>query len=206
MIEVVFASSNPGKIRELTALLAPYHLRIIPQTKLNVSDVPETGLTFVENALIKARHACERTGLPAIADDSGIEVAALQGAPGIYSARYAGEHAHADDNIKKLLHVLEHESDRRAAYQCTLVFLAHAKDPTPLICQGTWYGEILSAPKGQDGFGYDPVFFDPEQQCSAAELPLTIKNRISHRAHALQDLLKKLPQKIGDIHDTCSHR
>lgn len=199
-MKVVFASSNAGKIKELNALLKEFDLNIIPQTELNVSDIPETGLTFVENALIKARHACRETGLPAIADDSGLEVLALNGRPGIYSARYAGEKASSQDNIHKLLDELKNVSteNRTARFHCVLVYLSHAEDPTPLICHGSWQGMILKTPRGEKGFGYDPVFFDPEQDCSAAELPLEIKNKISHRGKALHLLMSQLPEKLHE--------
>lgn len=209
-MKIVFASSNPGKIRELQAMLQQFDLAVVPQTELGVSDVPETGLTFVENAIIKARHACEVTGLPALADDSGLEVAALQGAPGIYSARYAGEKALAGDNIKKLLAELAPVpvENRAACFHCVLVFLQHAADPTPLICHGVWHGSILLAPQGVHGFGYDPVFLDSTEKCSAAELPLDIKNKISHRAQALQLLMQQLPEKLnqGVHNNACTLR
>lgn len=197
-IKVIFASHNAGKIKELETILKDFHLTIIPQENLSVSEVPETALTFVENALIKARHASLITGMPAIADDSGLAVDALQGAPGIYSARFAGEKAKAEDNIKKLLHELQSIPDekRTARFHCILVFLSHAEDPTPLICHGTWQGRILRAPQGEKGFGYDPIFFDPENQCSAAELPIEIKNKISHRGKALRQLLEHLREKL----------
>jgi len=187
-MKIVFASSNAGKIRELQAML---DFEIIPQQTLNISDAAETGLTFVENAILKARHACEVSGLPAIADDSGLEVPALKGAPGIYSARYAGEKASSKDNIAKLLQEMSslHDEQRQAAFHCVLVFLSHAQDPTPLICQGVWRGSILLEPTGEEGFGYDPVFYVPEQKCSAAQLSLDVKNKISHRGLALQQLL-----------------
>jgi XTP/dITP diphosphohydrolase len=194
---IVFASSNPGKIQELTMLLNDLPIEIIPQNHFHLTDAAETAGTFVENALIKARHACIHTGLPAIADDSGLEVVALKGAPGIYSARFAGEKATSDDNIQKLLSLLNTHPNRTAYFQCVLVFLLHPNDPTPLICQGTWRGEILRHPDGKQGFGYDPVFFDPDQQCSAAELSLALKNQISHRGKALRSLLEKLPEKLG---------
>jgi XTP/dITP diphosphohydrolase len=197
-MKVVLASSNAGKIHELQNMLDELNLTIIPQASLNVSDAEETGLTFVENALIKARHACEQTGLPALADDSGLTVAALQGAPGIYSARYAGVKADAQANINKLLAEIRSVplTHRQAAYYCVLVFMRHAKDPTPLICQGRWQGEILSAPKGSEGFGYDPIFYVPKENKTAAELPLHVKNQLSHRGQALRTLLKKLSKKI----------
>jgi XTP/dITP diphosphohydrolase len=198
-MKIVFASHNAGKIHELQALLAEFHIDIIPQTDLNVSEVPETGLTFVENALIKARHACQATGLPAIADDSGLAVSALRGAPGIYSARYAGEKATSTDNIQKLLEQLKDvpDEERQASFHCVLVYLNTADDPTPLICHATWHGVILTNPQGKNGFGYDPVFFDMEQNQCAAELPLAIKNKISHRGKALRLLMKQLSEKIN---------
>lgn len=197
-MKVVFASNNAGKIRELQAFLSEFDLTLIPQDVLHVNEIPETGLSFVENAILKARHACQVTGLPAIADDSGLEVMALKGAPGIYSARYAGEKAASKDNIQKLLTELaEVPSEKRTArFQCVLVYLSHANDPTPLICQGTWEGIILNAPRGEKGFGYDPVFFEPTQNLSAAELPLDIKSRISHRGKALKLLMEQLPEKL----------
>lgn len=197
-MKILFASNNAGKIRELQALLTEFNFNIVPQNELGVTDITETGLTFVENALLKARHACQITGLPAIADDSGLEVVALQGAPGIYSARYAGENATSQDNIKKLLHNLRSvpQEKRIARFHCMLVYLAHANDPTPLICHGTWEGFILNEPRGTNGFGYDPVFFDTKHNCSAAELPMDVKNKISHRGHALRSLLQQLPDKL----------
>lgn len=198
-MKVVFASNNPGKVLELQALFNEAHLNwdVIPQSKFNVSDIAETGLTFVENALLKARHASRHTGLPAIADDSGLEVIALKGAPGIYSARYAGNNATANDNMAKLLDKLHSipKENRQAAFQCALVYLRHPEDPTPIICQGTWHGFILDNPRGQDGFGYDPLFFDPKENCTAAELSLDIKNKISHRGKAFHALLEKIAQE-----------
>jgi XTP/dITP diphosphohydrolase len=198
-MKIVFASHNGGKIRELSALVQPFNIEIIPQALLSVSEIPETGLTFVENALLKARHAALQTGLPAIADDSGLEVSALNGAPGIYSARFAGLKATAVDNNKKLLAALTNvpKAARAARYYCALVFLLHAEDPTPLICEGTWEGTILETPHGEQGFGYDPLFFDVNEQCSAAELPLAKKNQKSHRGQALRQLIAKLPEKLS---------
>jgi XTP/dITP diphosphohydrolase len=193
-MKVVLASSNAGKIKELQSMLAGLNISIIPQTSLNVSDAEETGLTFVENALIKARHACEITGLPALADDSGLTVPALQGAPGIYSARYAGAAASSAENITKLLQTMREIplAKRQASYYCVLVFMLHAKDPTPIICEGSWHGEILSQPQGTLGFGYDPIFFVKHENKTAAELALPVKNQLSHRGQALQQLLQQL--------------
>lgn len=191
---VVLASNNPGKLRELAHLLSGLRLDIIPQAQLGVSEAEETGLTFVENAIIKARHAAKTTGLPAIADDSGIEVDALNGIPGIYSARYAGQGATDEANNRKLLQALDGVPDekRSARYQCLIVYMRHALDPTPMICGGSWEGRILTAPRGAGGFGYDPIFFVPTHQCSASELDAVEKNRISHRGLALRELLAAL--------------
>ncbi|HWS03629.1 MAG TPA: RdgB/HAM1 family non-canonical purine NTP pyrophosphatase [Gammaproteobacteria bacterium] len=194
MTTIVLASNNPGKVREFNALLAGHHTEVVPQSNYQVPDVEETGLTFVENALIKARNAALHTGLAAIADDSGIEVDALNGAPGIYSARYAGPGATDQANLEKLLLDLSDipESERTARFQCLMVYLRHANDPTPLIFQGTWEGRILFAPRGTGGFGYDPVFFVPTHTCSSAELPPEIKNALSHRGQALRKLVAAL--------------
>lgn len=197
-IKIIFASHNAGKILELTTLLKPFNVEMISTASLGLSDIAETGLTFVENALIKARHACQQTGLPAIADDSGLEVHALNGSPGIYSARYAGEKATSHDNIKKLLSELQDipKENRHARFYCALVFMHHAEDPTPLICEAEWKGIILEKPSGTLGFGYDPIFYDSNEKCSAAELMLEKKNMISHRGKALRLLLEKLPDKL----------
>lgn len=194
---IVLASSNPGKLREFNHLLGDLDVEIMPQSRFNVIDAEETGLTFVENAILKARHAAQHTNLPALADDSGLEVDALQGAPGIYSARYAGVGAKDADNLKKLLEQLQDvpEQNRSARFQCVLVYLRHARDPTPLICQGTWEGQILSQPRGSNGFGYDPVFFVPSHSLSAAELSPDTKNTLSHRGQALRQLLASLPNR-----------
>jgi XTP/dITP diphosphohydrolase len=191
---IVLASSNAGKVREFNQLLGGLQLDVVPQSQFNVADADETGLTFVENAILKARNAAQHTGLPAIADDSGLEVDALHGAPGIYSARYAGPKATDAENLEKLLTMLKDvpEQKRGARFQCVLVYLRHALDPTPLICQGTWEGRILTAPRGTSGFGYDPVFFVPNRACSAAELPPETKNALSHRGQALRQLLVTL--------------
>ena len=166
----------------------------MPQSEFSVPDIEETGLTFVENALLKARNAAELTGLPAIADDSGLEVDALNGAPGIYSARYAGKGASDRDNLEKLLQAIKDVDDehRGARFQCVMVYLRHAKDPTPRIFQGTWEGSILHEPRGDGGFGYDPVFFVAEKQCSSAELAPEVKNSLSHRGQALRKLIASL--------------
>jgi len=191
---VVLASGNAGKVREINQLLSGLALTVVPQTELGVPEIAETGLTFVENAIIKARNAARHTGLPAIADDSGLEVDALRGAPGIYSARYAGRRATDQENVTKLLMVLAGtpEAERTARFQCLLVYLAHADDPTPVICQGSWEGQILTQERGENGFGYDPIFWVPSQQCSAAELEATVKNRLSHRGQALAQLVAAL--------------
>ncbi len=193
---VVLASSNKGKVKEFSELLADQSILVVPQSDFGVPDADETGLSFVENAILKARNAAAHTGLPAIADDSGLEVDYLNGAPGIYSARYAGEHGGSDANNRKLLEALDgvDEAQRTARFQCLLVFLRHADDPTPLICQGTWEGRILNAPQGEAGFGYDPLFYVPGEGCSAAELAAERKNSMSHRGQALQCLLAKLRQ------------
>lgn len=193
---IVLASNNANKVREFNQLLADFHIQVVPQGEFpGVPEAEETGLSFVENAIIKARNAALYTGLGAIADDSGIEVDALQGAPGIYSARFAGVGAGDEANNRKLLEALRDvpEAERSARFQCLLVYMRHAEDPTPLICQGVWEGRILFAPQGENGFGYDPLFFVPEYQCSSAELPAELKNRLSHRGQALQQLLKALP-------------
>jgi XTP/dITP diphosphohydrolase len=192
---IVIASGNQGKLREMRHLLAPRGFTVAPQSEFGVEDVAETGLTFVENAIIKARHASGVTGLPAIADDSGLEVDALNGAPGIYSSRYAGNGANDTRNIQKLLKAIEGVDDelRTARFQCLLVYMRHHEDPTPIICQGTWEGLITHHPKGSHGFGYDPIFFVREQSCTAAELAKEVKNTLSHRARAMRLLLDKLP-------------
>jgi XTP/dITP diphosphohydrolase len=195
---IVLASSNAGKVREFNQLLGGLQLAVVPQSQFSVADADETGLTFVENAILKARNAAQHTGLPALADDSGLEVDALHGAPGIYSARYAGPNASDSENLEKLLGMLKDvaEEKRGARFQCVLVYLRHALDPTPLICQGTWEGRILTAPRGTSGFGYDPVFYVPSHACSAAELPAQTKNALSHRGQALRQLLASLPGRV----------
>ncbi len=185
---IVLASNNPGKVREFAQLLAEARIEVRPQGDFGVPEAEETGLSFVENAIIKARNAARHSGLPAIADDSGIEVDALNGAPGIYSARYAGPGASDADNCTRLLQVLDlvPDGERGARFQCVLVYLRHAEDPTPLICQGTWEGSIVRAPRGANGFGYDPIFLVPGEGRSSAELDAETKNRLSHRGRALR--------------------
>lgn len=191
---IVLASNNSGKVREISQLLVSLKLDVVPQAELGVAEVEETGLTFVENAILKARNAASHTGLAAIADDSGLEVDALHGAPGIHSARYAGANGNDRANIARLLGELLDvpEAQRTARFQCLMVYLRHAEDPTPIICQGTWEGRVLFVPRGANGFGYDPVFFVPTHNCSAAELPADVKNQLSHRGQALRKLLEAL--------------
>ena len=194
MTNIILATGNQGKIKELAAMVAGLPLQLIPQDQFNVSEVAETGTTFVENAIIKARHAATTSGLPAIADDSGLAVHALKGEPGVYSARYAGENATDSDNIHKLLKEMQQvpETQRTASFLCVLVFMQHANDPTPIICQGEWTGRILNTPQGKQGFGYDPVFWVPSHHQSAAQLSPEIKNQLSHRSKALHQLVTQL--------------
>jgi len=193
-MEVILASNNKGKLRELGELLADQRIQVVPQREFDVPEVAEDGLSFVENAIIKARNASAHSGLPAIADDSGLEVDALAGEPGIYSARYAGEDAQDADNNRKLLEALADIPDekRTARFQCVMVFMRHAKDPTPLVCQGSWEGLILRSPRGANGFGYDPLFWVPGEAATAAELAAETKNAQSHRGKALRCLLEQL--------------
>ena len=193
MSKIVLASGNIGKLRELSQILSPLGLELIAQSDLNVAEAEETGLSFVENAIIKARNAALFTGLPAIADDSGIEVDALHGAPGIYSSRYAGPDASDTDNIEALLEAMKDipETERTARFQCVVVFMRHAEDPTPLICQGSWQGQILQSPLGDEGFGYDPVFWVSETDCTAAELSPEQKHAISHRGKAMRQFMEE---------------
>ena len=194
--KIVLASNNAGKVREINQLLSGAVLEVVPQSDFNIPDADETGLTFVENAIIKARQAAELSGLPAIADDSGLEVDALKGAPGIYSARFSGEGATDEKNLLKLLQEIKNvpEAERTARFQCLMVYMQHANDPTPIICQGTWEGMIAFAPQGENGFGYDPVFFVPTHNCTSAELSPETKNQLSHRGQALQKLIVKINQ------------
>lgn len=194
MQKVVLATGNPGKVNELADLLRDFGMDIVAQTSLGVESAEETGLTFIENAILKARHASQQTGLPAIADDSGISVDALGGAPGIYSARYAGEEATDEQNLHKLLDTMKSvpDGERQAQFNCVLVYLRHAEDPTPLVFHGRWYGIITHEPSGQGGFGYDPIFYVPELNCTSAELTKSEKQAISHRGKALAMLLDAL--------------
>ena len=194
MQTVVLATGNPGKVRELASLLADFGLDIVAQTELGVDSAEETGLTFIENAILKARHAAQITGLPAIADDSGLAVDALGGAPGIYSARYSGEDATDQRNLEKLLDALRDVPDdrRQAQFHCVLVYLRHAEDPPPLVCHGSWPGIIAREAAGSGGFGYDPIFFVPTEGKTAAELSREEKSAISHRGRALKLLLEAL--------------
>ena len=194
---LVLATGNPGKVKELANMLNPLNINVVPQSDFNVGEVAETGTTFVENAIIKARHAAKITGMPAIADDSGLEVDGLNGAPGVYSARFAGPGASDQDNIDKLLVDLGDNPIRSARFWCVLVLMRHADDPTPLICSASWEGEITLTQNGNGGFGYDPVFFVAEKNCTSAELTKEQKNAVSHRGQALQKLLLELQQKGG---------
>ncbi len=192
--KLVLASANPGKIKELQELLADQDITIVPQGDLSIPDIEETGLTFVENAILKARNAAALSGLPAIADDSGLEVDYLLGAPGIYSARYAGSDANDTTNREKLLAALLDvpAKNRNARYQTVIVYLRHAEDPTPIICQGTWEGRIAFEDRGSEGFGYDPIFYVPETDCHAAELDKATKHSLSHRGKAIAQFLQHM--------------
>ena len=191
---LVLASGNPGKLRELNAMLEPLGWMVIPQGDWEISEAVEDGLSFIENALIKARHASKHTGLPALGDDSGLVVDALNGAPGIYSSRFAGADADDSANNRKLLSALEGvaESARGAHFFCAMALVRHAEDPAPLLATGRWDGRILTSPAGAGGFGYDPLFRVPGQGCSAAELPAEIKNRLSHRGQALSGMVGQM--------------
>lgn len=196
MQKIVIATGNAGKLREFQQLLSSSGFDVVPQSEFKIGNAEETGLTFVENAIIKARYACALTGLPAIADDSGIEVDALNGRPGIYSARYAGNAANDTMNNTKLLHELKNipAEKRTGRYHAVLAFMRHAEDPSPVLCHGTWEGIILNEPRGEGGFGYDPLFFVPTHKCTAAELDKIEKNSISHRGKAMRQLLERLLQ------------
>ena len=190
--KLVIASGNKGKLREIQHLLSPLNIEIIPQSVLNIPECEEPYFTFLENALAKARHASKYTGLPALADDSGLCVDALQGSPGVLSARYAGEPKSDERNNQKLLEVLGTEENRHAHFYCVMVLVRHELDPEPLIAEGRWAGEILTEYRGNEGFGYDPLFLDAKTGKTVAELPLDIKSRISHRGHAMTKLLLQL--------------
>lgn len=193
-MKIIIASDNVGKITEIEYYLKALSLTLVPQSTFNIVPIEETGASFVENALLKARHAAKHSGLPALADDSGLSVDALDGAPGIYSARYAGPSATDTDNIAKLLNAAKDLSaeQRQASFYCALVFVRHALDPVPLICVGQWKGQLLTHPQGTQGFGYDPIFYVPETHCSAAELPAAKKNELSHRGKAMKALIAGL--------------
>ncbi|MES2407052.1 MAG: RdgB/HAM1 family non-canonical purine NTP pyrophosphatase [Pseudomonadota bacterium] len=192
MQKLVIASNNPGKLREIGRILSPLGYEAVPQSAFNVPEAEEPFVTFVENCIAKARHAAQLTGLPALADDSGICVEALDGAPGVYSARYAGEPKSDQRNNEKLIAALAGQANRRAHYYCVIVYLRHAEDPQPLIAEGSWHGEIIDTPRGDGGFGYDPYFLVPELGKTGAELAADEKNTISHRGKALLQLVDKL--------------
>ena len=193
-MKLVLATSNKGKLAEIRPILETAGIEAVPQSAFGFADAEENGLTFVENALLKARNACRHTGLPALADDSGLIIDALNGAPGLISAHYAGVHGDSAGNIAKVLAemaALENPM-RTARFYCCIVLLQHADDPQPVIAEGVWHGEIIDAPLGEHGFGYDPIFWDPIHRQSAAQLPAELKNRISHRGRALAQLREKL--------------
>lgn len=198
MKRIVLASGNPGKIRELTELLRPIGIDVVPQSLWQVEECEETGLTFVENAILKARNAARHTGLPALADDSGIEVDFLRGQPGIYSARYSGPHGNDRKNNEKLLATLQGvpSEERAARFRCVMVFLEHAEDPSPIITEGHWEGRVAETESGTRGFGYDSVFYLPERGCTAAELPNAEKNRLSHRGQAVRAMAERLGRRL----------
>ncbi len=193
-MRIVLATNNAGKLRELQAMLQPLGFSVLPKAEFTSEEVVEDGDSFVANALLKARHAAQVSGLAAIADDSGIEVDALEGAPGIHSARYAGAQAGDIDNLNKLLEAMQHVPDaqRSARYRCALVYVRNAQDSAPVICEASWEGSITRVPAGTGGFGYDPIFWLPEQRCTAAEISAELKNRLSHRGQALKKLLESL--------------
>jgi XTP/dITP diphosphohydrolase len=202
-MRVVLATGNPGKVQELRAMLEPLAIEVVPLSQFTREAVAETGLTFIENAIIKARHAAQLAQLPAIADDSGLEVDVLHGAPGIYSARYAGEHASDEDNLRKLLAVLAGRpaAKRSGRYCCALAYMRWEHDPFPLLSQATWEGRITEAPRGSGGFGYDPIFELQERAVTVAELPAAEKNLLSHRGQALRGLVAQLRREVGSKPD-----
>lgn len=195
----VLATGNKGKVKEMSELLNSFSIEVLPQSQFEVSEVAETGTTFVENAIIKARHAAKVTGLAAIADDSGLEVDFLNGQPGIYSSRFSGENATDQENIELLLNKLEGvgKAQRSARFQCVLVYLRHELDPTPIICQGTWHGSITESVQGENGFGYDPVFWVENEQCTSAQLSKQRKGELSHRGKALTMLVELLKEQLS---------
>ena len=196
MRKLVLATGNQGKVAELQTMLEPFGWQVTPQSAWQLEDAVEDGTTFIENAIIKARHAAKATGLPALADDSGLAIRALNGEPGIYSARYAGANATDSSNVEKVLAAMATtpSAERQATFHCVLAYLAHANDPTPIICHGQWHGEITTQPAGAGGFGYDPIFYVSEAGCTAAELPAATKQRLSHRGQALRLLTEQLQQ------------
>lgn len=198
-MKIILASGNQGKIREIKKLLTDLPIEFISQSEFNVSEAEETGTTFIENALIKARHAAAETGMPAMADDSGLSIDALNGAPGVYSARYAGESANDHDRIQKVLKELTDvpAEKRGAQFHCAIAFVKSADDPNPIVCEGIWPGIILNEPRGDKGFGYDPIFFVPEKNCSAAELDPDLKNEMSHRGRAMREFRTLLITEIA---------
>jgi len=196
MQKLVLASNNVGKVKEFQALLAPLNFQVVPQGELGIPAADEPHFTFLENALAKARHASTESGLPALADDSGICAHALNGQPGVLSARFAGEQGDDAANNQKLIREVKNQMDRSAHYVCALVFVHSANDPEPLIVQTRWYGQIVEQAVGKNGFGYDPHFFLPEQQCTAAQLDPVHKNLISHRGQALRELIAQLKSRV----------
>lgn len=192
MKQIVLASNNPGKLREFGQMLAKIDIEVLPQAHFNIPEAEEPHVTFVENALAKARHAAKLTGLPALADDSGICVSALGGAPGVFSARFAGEPKSDERNNQKLIADLQGKTDRRAHYVAVLVFVHHADDPQPIICEGEWRGEVIDTPRGTNGFGYDPYFLVPDLNQTVAEIAAEEKNKRSHRGKALAQLIERL--------------
>lgn len=197
MRKLVIASNNPGKLHEIGHLLEPLGLEVLPQSVFDISEVDEPYCTFIENALAKARHASRCSGLPALADDSGICVNALNGQPGIHSARYAGEPKSDERNNQKLIEALTHQSDHNAHYYCVMALVRHVDDPQPIIADGSWHGQIIPQPRGNGGFGYDPHFYLPELGVTSAELPLEQKNKISHRSQALIRLVESIKQEMA---------
>jgi len=195
MQKLVIASNNPGKLREIGAILAPLGFEVFPQSAFNIPEAEEPYCTFIENCLAKARHASLHSGLPALADDSGICVEALNGAPGVYSARFAGEPKSDARNNQKLIELLQGHADRRAHYYCVIVLVRWPEDPQPLIAEGSWHGEIIDVPRGTGGFGYDPHFLVPDLGQTGAELPMELKNKISHRGKALAALVERLEKQ-----------